>query len=278
VKPSKQKYLYITLTLLLSFIFLFLSIQPSNNRNWTKDQTLLSYADVQETKTTIYNIRNFTYLNTSDYDIAYYNQTYFLSELDSLWFLVEPFSTSKSFAHTLLSFGFNTLNNSNKTHYLAISVEIRKEQGESFSAVKGLFKRYELMYVIGDENDLIKLRSNYRNDTVYLYKIKTEKETMQKVFLSMLERANELKEHPEFYNSLTNTCTTNIVSHVNHIKPDRVPFSFKVLLPAYSDKLAYDLGIIDTNRSFEDTREFYKINDRANRYPESYHFSQKIRA
>ena len=123
----------------------------------------------------------------------------------------------------------------------------------------------------------MKLRSNYRKDLVYVYPVKTTPEKARAVFLDIISRINKLKEKPEFYNTLTNTCTTNIVSHVNKITPKRVPFSYKVLLPAYSDKLAYDLGMIDTSLSFEDAREKYLINDRAMKYADDPDFSVKIR-
>lgn len=141
-----------------------------------------------------------------------------------------------------------------------------------------MFKQYELMYVFGDEQDLIKLRSNYRNDSVYLYPIKITKEKMKSLFLDIVKRANELKESPEYYNTLTSTCTTNIVSHVNTISPKRIPLSLKVLAPGYSDKLAYDLGLIDTNLTFLKAREHFLINDLANKYGNASDFSTKIRS
>jgi hypothetical protein len=119
---------------------------------------------------------------------------------------VEPFSGIPGSAHTLLSFEFEN------DIFVAISVEIRKEKGESYHPAKGLFDQYELMYVIGDEKDLIKLRANYRKDTVFLYPIKAEVEDIRSLFLDMIARTNKLKEKPEFYNTLTNTCTTNIVA------------------------------------------------------------------
>jgi hypothetical protein len=93
----------------------------------------------------------------------------------------------------------------------------------------------------------------------------------------MLNRANKLATEPEFYNTLTSTCTTNIVSHVNEIVPGRIPFSFKVLMPAYSDELAYKIGLIDNSIPFEVLREKYHINERALKYADSSDFSKKIR-
>lgn len=118
---------------------------------------------------------------------------------------------------------------------------------------------YELTYVIGDERALIGLRTNQRRDEVYLYPMRTTPESMRQAFLGMLARANGLAAKPEFCNTLTNTCTTNIVRHVNDVVPGRVPFSFKVLLPAYSDRLAYDLGLIATDQPFDEVRSGYRI-------------------
>jgi hypothetical protein len=174
-------------------------------------------------------------------------------------------------AHTMVSFGFRD------GRYLAISVEIRKEAGEQFSPLRGLFKQYELMYVVADERDVIKLRSNHRRDDVYLYPVRTTAERRRRMLVEMLERANGLAESPEFYNTLFSTCTTNIVRHVNTIAPRRVPLSYKVLLPAYSDELAFDLGLIDTDLPLAEARRRFHINERALRFGDAPDFSRRIR-
>jgi hypothetical protein len=270
LKINSSKKIYI----LLFLVFLSLAwslIKPSNDRDWELDQKVLPFYEKNENFITVYNIRNFTYITTQDYLIDYYNETFNLDELSSVYFIVEPFSEWEGAAHTFVSFGFANEN------YLAISIEIRKEIKESFSAAKGLFKKYEVMYVIGDERDLIKLRTNYRNDSVYLYPVNTTDEKMRAMLFEMLDRTNKLRETPEFYNTLTNTCTTNLVRHINNISPRRIPFSLKVLAPGYSDRLAYDLGLIKTNMSFEDTREYYRINDKALIFADDPDFSRKIR-
>ena len=254
----------------MAILLLWVSVKPSNNRDWSTDQQILPYAIQEEESIHIYNIRNFTYETTSSYTPSYYNLTYNLSQLDSLWYIVEPFSEWEGSAHTFLSFGFNQ-------SYIAVSVEIRKEKGEQFSAVKGLFKRYEIMYVLGDERDIVKLRSNYRNDSVYIYPINTTKENIQLIFRDILSRVNNLYKDPEFYNSISNTCTTNIARHVNNIKPGRVPFSFAILAPGYSDKLTYELGIINTTLPYEQIRAHYQINERAIEFADYPNFSLKIR-
>jgi hypothetical protein len=263
----------IAVVIILIIIGVLALMTPSNNRDWSTDQAILPHAEFSDDKSSvlIHNIRNFTYKTKTDYVPGYYDKRFTIADLERVYYVVEPFSKSKGAAHTLLSFEF--ANN----QFVAISVEIRKEKGETFSAWKGLFNRYELMYVIGDENDLIKLRSNYRNDDVYVYPINTSKDRAQALFISMLERANSLREHPEFYNSLTNNCTTNIAQHVNELLPGRVPFNLTLLFPRESDRYAYDLDLIDTDLPFRQAREYFHINERAKKYSNSANFSVNIR-
>ena len=267
------KWILLTVIFLAIAYFIFsLFVRPSLARDWNKDMEVLARATFKDNLVTITNIRNNTYRSTTDYDVHHYTKTFDLDKLESVWYMVEPFAGyGAGAAHTLVSFCF--------TGYdcVAVSAEIRKEEGEKFDAVKGLFRQYELVYVIADERDVIKLRSNYRHDNVYLYPVQTTKENMQKLFVSMLTRANKLATEPEFYNTLTSTCTTNIVSHVNDIVPGRIPLSLKTLMPAYSDELAYKIGLIDNTRSLEELRGKYLINERAEKYADDPKFSQRIR-
>lgn len=267
------KYLLaLILLLVLAYAALIVLVRPSLDRDWTRDQTVLARAEISGDTVSITDIRNINYRTTSDYDVRYYDKTFDLNKLESVWYMVEPFSGhGAGAAHTLVSFGFAG------GDYVAMSVEIRKEKGESFSPVKGILRQYELVYVIADERDVIKLRSNYRKDEVFLYPMKTTKENMRKLLVSMIERANKLATEPEFYNTLTSTCTTNLVAHVNDIVPGRIPWSYKVLMPAYSDELAREVGLIDDTLSIEELRAKYRINDKAMKYADDPLFSERIR-
>lgn len=268
----KFRYLFFLFLIILLLIIIFSSlINPSNNRNWSLDQKILSHAIIKDNIIDIKNIRNFTYRNETDYDIFYYNKTFNLNDIKNVYYIVEPFSSFEGLAHTFLSFEFE------ENNFVSISVEIRKEEGESFSPIKGLFNNFELMYVIGDEKDLVKLRTNYRKDPVYLYKINTTKEKIQKLFLSMIERTNKLYNKPEFYNTLTSTCTTNILDHVNLLREEKISYSDKILFPGYSDKILFETDLIDTNLTFQEWKKSHQINNLALMYENSSNFSTKIR-
>lgn len=270
-----RRRLVLSIALLLTAVvsaFWIFGPQPSNDRDWTPDQRLLPWAQFSGRRVTVHNVRYARYRSAADYDVSWEDRSYDLDRLRSAWYLVEPFERDwDGPAHTLLSFGFEG------GDYLAISPEIRKERGEEFSPLKGLLRQYEIMYVVGDERDLIQLRTNYRRDPVYLYPVRASRERIEQVFVSMLRRANRLREKPEHYNSLTNTCMTSIVRHVNELVPGRVPWSYKVLLPGYSDELAYSLGLIDADLPFPEAKQYFRIDDDALLAGGREDFSQRIR-
>lgn len=266
----KHKKLSVFLFLILLFGLWHFSKTPSNDREWALDQQVLPYAELTGDEITVYNIRNFSYESTSEYTPDYYDKTFNLSELTSVDYIVEPFGNIGA-AHTFVSFGF-----SNGDH-LAISVEIRKKVSDEFSPLRGLLRSYEIMYVIADERDVIKLRTNHRQNDVYLYPVNTSQANMQKLFVDMLTRANGLKKQSEFYNTLTNNCTTNIARHINQISPDRIPWDIRLLLPENSDVLAYELGLLDDSVPLEELRERHRVNEKAKRYADALDFSKLIR-
>lgn len=264
--------LYIVLFIYVVYISINIVLKPSNDRDWNSDQKVLSYAEIQGDMVKVYNIRNFTYASTTEFTESYYDAAFDLQKLKKVWYIVEPFSGIPGSAHTFLSFEFEG------DVFVAVSVEIRKEKGESFHPVKGLFNQYEIMYVWGDEKDLIQLRSNHRNDKVFVYPVRADKQKIQELFLDMARRTNDLKDTPEFYNTLTNTCTTNIVYHVNTVSSKKIPLIHtSVVLPESSDMFAYERGLLDTTLSFEEARKRFYINDRALKYANTVDFSVKIR-
>lgn len=257
---------------LIGWLALVAPRTPSNQRDWAPDQARLPRATVAGTRVRIDNVRNAYYRTATDYDLRWETRHYDLDALESVWFVVEPFGDWRGPAHTFLSFGFGG------GDYVAISVEIRRERGETFSPWRGLVRAYELMYVVGDERDLIGLRANHRGDAVYLYPVRTSAEGRRRLFLDMLARANALAERPEFYNTLTSTCTSNIVDHIETIVPGRIGPSPRTLLPAWADDLAYDLGLIDTDLPRDRYREAHRINAAAAAHADTPGFSAALRA
>ena len=250
---------------------LFKSFKPSNDRDWTTDQAVMPTAAIEGDLAKIRNVRNCRYRTIDDYDLDYYDKTFDMNRLTSVDFIVVPFNDTPGIAHTMISFGFDD------GQHLVSSVEIRKEKGESYNPIKGFMRQYEIMYVLADERDLIPKYANHYRCEVYVYRSSATPEQSRELFVDVIKRVNKLHDAPEFYDTLTNNCTTNIRRHINHLKPDRVPYDYRVLLPGYSDSLAYDLGLIVPHGSFQETKQYAKVNYQAYLFREDPDFSKKIR-
>ncbi|MCO6458715.1 MAG: DUF4105 domain-containing protein [Pirellulaceae bacterium] len=248
-----------------------LKLQPSNQRNWEPSLALLPRAELSSDQATVRNIRRFTYLGEHDYVMDYYDRTFDLNELESLDFIVVPFKSSPSLAHTMLSFGWRD------GEHLVVSVEVRLEEGQEYSTLLGALHQFELTYVVGHERDLILLRTDQRDVDVYLYRTRATPEQTRALFVDVMRRVNKLEREPEFYDTLNNNCTTNIVRHINAVFPGRIPWDIRWVLPGYSDRLAYDLGLLDTSLPFEECRRQARINERAKESRRDPEFSARIR-
>jgi hypothetical protein len=245
--------------------------RPSNLRDWSPDQAVLPYAEIHGDLVHVHNIRNCKYLTADSYVLDYYDKTFDVNRLETVDFIVVPFRGMPSLAHTMLSFGFDN------GEYLAVSVEIRRQKGETYELLKGMLDHYELMYVVADERDVVRLRTNYRGDDVYLYRAKATPEQARLLFLDVMRRVDQLAVRPEFYNAFTNNCTTNIVRHINHVAPGKVPFSLKILLTGHSDRLAYDLGLLETEGTFAEARRRASVSAVARQNADAPDFSERIR-
>ena len=246
--------------------------KPSNSRDWSPDQVVLPEARFDGNLVEITGIRDCSYRSTTDFTVAHRDRAFDLTRLERLDFFVEPFAGWRGPAHTFLSFGFDD------GEQLAISIEVRREKGEEFSVLGGLTRQFELMYVVATERDLVGLRSVHRGNRVYRYPIRADVERIRKMMVAMLRRANGLRDRPEFYNTLSNTCTTNIVRHLNEVSDRRVPWwNPRVLFPGYSDRLAQALGLIDSPFSVETDRESFEVGEVVREAIDDPGFSRRIR-
>jgi len=176
-------------------------------------------------------------------------------------------------AHIFVSFAFAG------GDHLAISIETRKEKGERYSTLKGFFRQYELYYVVADERDVIRLRTNYRNDPpedVYVYRLQGPLENVRRVFLQYMNKINDLQIHPEFYNTLTTNCTTGIWLHTL-VNPEHLPFSWKILASGYVPEYAYEAGRLDKGLPFSELKRRAHVNVRAKAANGATDFSHLIR-
>lgn len=247
-------------------------IEPSNQREWQTDVALLAYATIDGDMVTVHNIRNFSYRTEFDYTPAYYDKTFDLRKLNGVD-LVAVYWMGPAIAHTFLSFSF-----SDGTQ-LPISIETRKEKSESYSTIAGFFKQYELYYVVADERDVIRLRTNYRHDPiedVYIYQMQGQPANVRQVFMEYVTQLNELKSQPQFYNTMTSNCTTDIWYNTQG-NENRLPFSWKILASGYVPSYLYEEKRIDTSLPFAELQQRVHANARAHAANDAPNFSQLIR-
>jgi hypothetical protein len=248
----------------------WLLMPPSNSRNWQPDVALLPWADIRGTRITIHNIRNCEYRSETDYTVRHYDRTFDLDELKSVD-LSLVYWGSPYIAHTMLSFGFG------RGKVVCFSVETRKEVGEAYSTIKGFFRQYELTYVVADERDLIGLRTNYRGEQVYLYRLHESADLVRQVFLDYLREINSLKDRPEWYNALTANCMNSIRIHTAPYNPD-ARLDWRLIVNGYIDEMLYERKAVDTSLPFPELKKRSLINERAKGLDKSPDFSQLIRA
>ena len=248
------------------------TIEPSNGLDWQTDVARLPSAELNGNFVTLRNIRNFQYRTETDYTPRWYDKTFDLRKLETLD-LIAVYWMGDAIAHTMVSFGFGN------DDYVAMSIEIRKTKNQALSTIAGFFRQYQLTYIVGDERDLIGLRTNYRNnppEDAYLYRVKTKPEKIRGLFRQYIKKVDKLTRQPEFYNSLTTNCTTNIVMHVEVINPNW-PLSWQMILTGYFPEMIYERGGLDRSLPFAELRKKSLINGLARSAGITENFSRDIR-
>ncbi|MGH7937500.1 MAG: DUF4105 domain-containing protein, partial [Bryobacteraceae bacterium] len=212
-------------------------LSPSNDREWSPEYARTPWAEVNGDAVLIHNFRNFIYHRGSDPLARWETKTVHLSQLRGLDFFMNFFG-SRHVAHTFLSFDFGP------DGFVCTSIEARRERGETYSPWRGLLRQYELYYVIGDERDLIRLRTEYRGQAVHLYRMaEAPTETYRALFLAYLRSANELRARPHWYHAAFDNCTTNIRLNA---RSSGFPsaWDWRLLLNGHVDELLYRRGLI----------------------------------
>jgi hypothetical protein len=252
----------------LAFFFL---VRASNDRDWQPEVVNSPYATINGDKITIHNVRNFAYRTETDFDPRWETRTYDLSKLDSVD-LIAVYWAGKAIAHVMMSFGFAGKD------YVTVSIETRKERGENYSTLAGFFRQYELVYVVADDRDVVRVRTTYRQpqEDVYVYRVKAPLVNIRRGFLDYVKTMNVLRERPSYYNTLTTNCTTSILFHTR-MNPESPPLSWKVLLSGYVADYLYELGRLDQAQPFAELERLSLVNARAHAADRDPAFSQRIR-
>ena len=247
------------------------SATPLNDRDWQPEVAVLPYATIDGDRVTVHNIRNFDYRTETDFTPPTMTArstsgawTGSIWSPSTGWARPSPTCSSPSASATITC---------------AISIEARKDRTRPYSTLPGFFRQYELVYIVADERDVIRVRTNYRTsppEDVYLFRVMGPIENGRRIFLDYLRDINELREHPRFYNTLTTNCTTMILTHAA-VNPGHIPYSWKVLLSGYAPEYAYERGRLDQSLPFEELKRRAHINAAARAADQAPDFSRRIR-
>lgn len=230
----------------------------------------LATAEIEGDRVTVRNVRNFRYRSVEDFDERWEVRTYDLGKLEGLDVFFIDWG-APLINHTILSWSFAG------GQHLAISVEVRKRKDQEYSALKALFRQFELVYVVATEEDVIRLRTNYRRgEETYLYRLRTSKAAARALLLDFLRAINRIARQPLWYNAVAANCTTVIRERVIHAG-GKLPLTWRLFANAYLPQFLYRRRLLDTSRPFEELKAMSHINPRARSIGEAEDFSAKIR-
>lgn len=266
---SRRRGVAAFLLLFIGVVLWFFSARPKADLDWARDVAVLPTVDVNGHRIHVRNIRNFDYRSETDFTPSYYDKPFDLRRLRSVDYILSYWA-GRAIAHAFVSFGFEG------DEYLAISIETRKEKSESYSAVEGFFRQYELIYVVADERDLIRLRTNCRGEDVYVFRLRTPPGKMRAVLMDYVRTINTIARTPRFYNALTENCTTSVLAHFR-CAPPYPPLSIDVLLSGYSARYAYATDSLDRTMPFDELEARSRITDVAKAAGNGPDFSRRIR-
>jgi hypothetical protein len=269
LRPRWRAKLVIVLIIILLMVWWF-TLHPRQFRDWKDEVALTAHAKLEGDVVTLYNVRNFDYRTETDFTPRYEMRRLDLKNLRGVDIFINYWG-SPHMAHPIMSYDFGP------DGHVCFSIETRPEKGEAYSAIGGLYRQFELFYVVADERDVIRVRTNYRKgEDTYLYRLKTPQVAMvRNSFLEYVRTVNELNETPRWYNAITNNCTSAI--RHQRASSERAPWDWRMLVNGYGDEMLYERGGLDRSLPFAELKKLSHINARAKAANDATDFSAKIR-
>lgn len=270
-RSHSWRHLFAFAALFAAVLIWWSTIQPSHERQWRRDVAVMPRAFIEEDHVRLTGVRNFDYRSADDFTVRYEEREVALSHLTGVDFYISYWMPGP-IGHTFLSFVFDN------APPVSISIEARPEEHEGYAPIASLFKQFELIYVVGDERDIVRVRTNFRGEDVYLFRVRISQQAARRLFLIYLERMNQLADKAEFYHLLSNSCTVNIVRYSYALAELRRPFNIRHYLNGLIDGYLYNLGRLETTLPFQELRSRSRINEAAQAADNAADFSTRIRA
>ncbi len=268
--PRRRTALTVATGALAAGLVAFYAQAASHSRDWVPEVSALAWAEIDGERITLHNIRSCDYRSESDFDLRHRSDTFDLSRLTDVD-LFQVYWGSSAIAHTMLSFGFDD------GRRICLSVETRRERGEVYDALKGFFRQYEIIYIWGDETDLVRLRTDFRGETVYRYRLNVPVETARAVFLEYLRISNDLRDTPQWYNALLDNCTTTLIGHARPIVNPNAAIDWRWFANGYLHEVMHERGTLDSSVPLDQLRRDGLVNGRAPAELTGTDYSRRIR-
>lgn len=243
--------LIICLSIAAYYKFELASNEGDWNINWAVTPSVIFKGD----QVNIKNIRDFQYRSETDFTPRYYDKTFNLNDLNSLYYVLSYWDENKAVAHSILSFGFKG------GSYLCVSVETRLKRNQPQTAIGGLYNQYGLLYILADERDVLRLRTNFRKEEVYMYQVNADKAMIRDIFIAIMNRVDKLSTEPQFYNTVKHNCLTSLLADLRNARGENIEFDYRHIFNGYSDELFYEKGaFVGENIPFAKFKKIHHIN------------------
>lgn len=268
--PSHFKRRLVALGLFIGVVGWWFTLEPSNDRRWMPDVAKTAHAEVHGDEVTLHHVRNFDYHPDKEPTPVWETRTVRLSSITGVDMAINYWG-SPYMAHPVVSFQFSD------SPPVCFSIETRKEVGEEYSAIGGIYRQYELIYIVADERDVIRVRTNYRKgEDIYLYRLAISPEMARGRFMDYITALNQLEKNPRWYNALTMNCTTSI--RTQHTSKQRMPWDWRILVNGKADEMMYEKRAFRTGGlDFQSLRRQSLINEAARQADTATDFSVRIR-
>ena len=245
--------------------------KPNLEREWWSDCAEHGFAKVRENIVKLRNVRDFNWRSIQDHDISWIEKTVDTDKIKDVWFIIDHFHRIKGLAHTMLSFEFED------GDAITFSFESRREKGKKYDPWLGMWKAFELYLLVSTERDALYLRTNIRKHKVHMFRVEADKKVSKDLFLQLCKRLNQLGDRPEWYHTLSASCTTTIISQVNAVHPERIPFTWRAFLPGHAARAAFRYKLIEDWGGYDRTLEISEIGEYARTWNNETPYSKHIR-
>jgi hypothetical protein len=267
-KIPKLVPLSLSLAYLIFYLFFVL---PNPSQHWAPEHSRLPQIKIEDNLLYVSSVRNFRWKTASEFEEGFYDRVYDLNQLERMYYIIGTIAGIEAVGHVFLSFKFKDGNS------VSISVEGRREEGIPYAVIPSMFRRFQVIYAVGDEADVLGLRGAIWKKPVYFYPARISPENARWVLVDMMKRAESLEDHPEFYHLILNNCMNNITYHLRRLGGGPIPRDIQLLLTGFSDRVAHRMGLLDTDLPFRQARQLFRVDDIMQEIPLDENFSKELR-